>query len=73
MMITIVNVLKDNLTMFLTLKQAQRERREAIKCPCEHDICSREILREIWSVHGLEVSLRRHAMQTGMQMITSSK
>lgn len=66
MMVTIVNVLKDDLTMFLTLKETQRERREAVKCQCEHEVCSREILREIRSVHGLEASLRRHAVQTGM-------
>lgn len=28
----IVNVLKDDLTMFLPLKQTQRERRKVIKC-----------------------------------------
>lgn len=71
-MVTIVNVLKDDLTMFFTLKQTQRERRQAIKCQCEHDVCSREILREIWSVHSLEVSLGCHATQTGMKMITRS-
>jgi len=36
---TIAKVPKDDLTMFLPLKQTQRKRMKVIKCQCEHDIC----------------------------------
>lgn len=51
MMVTTVNEPKDDLTMFLTLRQTQRERRQAINASVNRR--TREILREIWSVTAL--------------------